>query len=89
MKNNIINFLTDLIEILNFIVTQLRQMERNPLGYYVYVPQYNKPKHIHTSYKSAQKEVERLHKIFEDRMENVEIQILQILKNEDVDGIPF
>lgn len=78
-----------MVAVLNYIIVMLRSMEICPLGYYVYVPQYDKPKRIHTNFKSAVIEAERLRKLFEDKNDTVNIQILQIIKEDKIFGIPF
>ena len=77
-----------MVAILNYLIVMLRSMEICPLGYYVYVPQCDKPKRIHTNFKSAVIEAERLRLMFEYKNISADIQILQIIK-EDKSGIPF
>lgn len=89
MKRNILNFLCKLNSIINYLIENLRLMETVEMGYYVYIPQMNKPKYIHSNYKSAKQEADRLYKMFEDKNQSVDIQILQIIKTEEVFGIPF
>ena len=79
-NNNIISFISKIIAILNYIKTLFCSKEISPLGYYVYVPYYDKPKYIHSTYESAVIEAKRLRKLFELRKEAVDIQILKIIK---------
>ena len=65
MIRNIINFLVKFSQLLNFMANTLRFLSLRD-EYYVYVPSNNKPRYIHTSYKSAHKEAQRLREKIDD-----------------------
>lgn len=74
--NKIINILKRMSVFLNNIAEFL-QNKTIIDEYYVYVPTRNKPKYIHTTYKSAKKEAERIQS---DLCYGEKVEILQIIK---------
>ena len=75
--------------ICDYLEQSLRKVELAEL-YYVYLPDRDKPKYIHTSYQSALREAQRLKALLEKdgKIRDEEIQILQIIKKYDIE-IPF
>ncbi len=89
MRKHIINFLAKSSVILAYLAEQLHSMQVEEHGYYVYVPQMEKPKRIHKNYKLALKESQRLYNKFEKRGEHVNVQILQIIRDDKIKFFPY
>lgn len=89
MRKHTINFLSKLSVILAYLAEQLRNMQVEEHGYYVYIPQKEKPKRVHENYKLALKESTRLYNEFKKRGEHVNVQILQIIRNDRVEFCPY
>ena len=85
MIRNIINFLVKFSQLLNFMANTLRFLSLRD-EYYVYVPSNNKPRYIHTSYKSAHKEAQRLREKIDD---TEYVEILQIIDRFNGYNLPF
>lgn len=85
MIRNIINFLVKFSQLLNFMANTLRALSLRD-EYYVYVPSNNKTRYIHTSYKSAHKEAQRLREKIDD---TEYVEILQIIDRFNGYNLPF
>ena len=85
MIRNMINFLVKFSQLLNFMANTLRFLSLRD-EYYVYVPSNNKPRYIHTSYKSAHKEAQRLREKIDD---TEYVEILQIIDRFNGYNLPF
>lgn len=84
MTKFLIDFFTKLSNILAYIANFLRNTQFHE-RYYVYVPDRNKPRFVHHSYKSARQEAERIYKKLN---EDETVEILQIVKSFEPE-IPF
>lgn len=88
MLKFLIKFFGQLADIFSYIENRLRHFEFVE-RYYVYVPGKDKPRYVHFSYSSAKQEANRIKKLLEQKDEWETVQILQILDEQETDGVPF